>query len=151
MAADAEAFHWEPAQDFPKQTIDLRELAANTARGHKVGPSSTANTVKTQPAVKKRKREDAEASQQDDMDAETTSGVAPSLAKMRRTCKRDVVGVTSDRSWKVPAAQKHSASLGRTAKTWEHKVRAPRSALRLLCTRVTPHSTRVRYLWQPLL
>ena len=126
MAADAEPFHWEPAQDFPKQTLDLRELAANTARGHKVGPSSTANTVKTQPAVKKRKREEEEALQQDDMetDVTTSSAAAPSLAKMRRTCKRDVVGVTSDRTWKVPAARKHRASLGGTTTSWAQKVRS---------------------------
>jgi hypothetical protein len=124
MEAAGVEFSWVPAQDFPKQTIDLRALAERTARGYKVGTSSTANTTKTQPAVK-RKRAEAEEAGNDEMDATCDVNQVPDLKRMRGTCKRDVVGVNANRVWKVPVASRSSASHRQSVKSWDQKVRKP--------------------------
>lgn len=116
---DSTETEWYPAQDIPKQTVDLRQLSANTARGFKVGASSTANTTATQPAVKRKRSELAVGKDDSEMQTEV---VSPDLKKMRQTSTRDVIGVTSNRSWKVPAGKRHSAQLGKPKVAWEAKV-----------------------------
>ena len=129
-----EELEYEPAQDMPRFGTDMRRLAANTIRGHKVGPSSTANTTKTQPGVK-RKREAAEedaVAQPVDADMHTEQAEPdkpPELKKMRTTCTRNVTGVTSSRCWKVPAGQRSSASQKHSGKSWDLKVCLHRSEL----------------------
>jgi hypothetical protein len=124
MQAAEVDFHWVPTQDFPKQTIDLRALAERTARGYKVGTSSTANTTKTQPAAK-RKRAEAEEAENDGMDVAFDVDQLPDLKRMRGTCKRDVVGVNATRVWKVPVSSRSSASHRQSVTSWDKKVRKP--------------------------
>ena len=120
-----EVFTWEPAQDLPRQSIDLRELPACTARGYKVGPSSKANTTKTQPAIK-RKREELENAQQPEDEMHVDAMSASVDVQPRKVSKRNVVGVNNARCWKQPVEKRSSASVKSASRSWEQKVR-PRS------------------------
>jgi hypothetical protein len=113
-----------PAQDLPRSAIDLRKLNAPVPRGVKVGPSSTANTTKTQPAVKRKRRldDDQEAGDTDMLDVPVFSKRAR-LDPSSSGPARNTVGVTAKRSWKLPAAQRATASRsGGSKKSWDQKV-----------------------------
>jgi len=123
---DDTEFHWEPAQDVTKQSADLRAQQGPIQRGYKVGYLSTANTVRTQPAAKrKRQRDEFEAEAEPEAMDASTSGAQPDLKRMR-TVARDVVGVSASRPWKLPASGRCSSLVKTTAgkKTWDQKARA---------------------------
>lgn len=110
---------WIPSQDLPKLSADFRKLEA-VKRGVKVGPSSTANTTKTQPAVK-RKREELDAHEAEDEKMHEQPHDQP-LAKQRKTLARNIIGVAGARPWKL-APEKRASAGHRSGKSWEAKAR----------------------------
>ena len=109
---------WTPAQDLPKFSADFREQVASK-RGVKVGASSTANTTKTQPAVKRKREALDDAEEAADQQMEDASAPQP-VRKQRKTVSRNVTGVASARPWKLPA-QKRASAGPRCGKPWEVK------------------------------
>lgn len=119
---DAVEFEWVPAQDFPKTGPDFRSLES-TVRGFKVGHSSTANTSKTQPAVKATAQAELRDTDADEMmDVSEADG---SIAAPGESQARDVVGLgsKSSRSWKLASTARSSATIKKSNASWDKKVR----------------------------
>lgn len=117
-------FEWTPAQDIPKTGPDFRCLESSV-RGIKIGYSSTANTTKTQPAVKAAANAELRETDADEMmDA---SDVGGPVAAPGTTQARDVVGVgsKSSRTWKLASTARSSASITKSKSSWDQKVCYP--------------------------
>eukprot|EP00892_Ulva_mutabilis_P001021 jgi/Ulvmu1/1091/UM106_0007.1 len=115
-------FEWVPAQDITRIGPDFRSLES-TVRGFKVGHSSTANTTKTQPAVKAAaEAELREADADEMMDVVPHEGPisAPGASQVR-----DVVGLgsKSSRSWKLASTARTSASVKKSKASWDQKMK----------------------------
>lgn len=115
-------FEWVPAQDITKQGPDFRSLETSV-RGFKIGHSSTANTTKTQPAVKAIAK--AELRQTDADDMMEACDVEGSIAAPGTVQPRDVqgIGTKSSRSWKLASTARTSASVKKSKSSWDQKVR----------------------------
>jgi hypothetical protein len=116
-----EAGDWVPGQDVPKQGPDFRFLETSV-RGYKIGPSSTANTTKTQPAVR-RLVEAALKDDEESLDVQMDDEAAPQV--LNDAAARNVVGVgaRSCRPWKLAATGRSTSSIRKVSKSWDQKVR----------------------------
>lgn len=121
---DVDTVQWVPGQDVPKIGPDFRSLEV-TVRGHKVGPSSTANTIKTQPAVLRQKNENEEQQNASEM-MEVPVQTAGSPSSVPDSAARNVIGVgsKSGRSWKLAQSGRSSRGVRKpVSKSWDDKVR----------------------------
>lgn len=117
---EVEGVNWVPGQDVPKIGPDFRSLEA-TVRGFKVGHSSTANTVKTQPAVLRQNNAMEDQTEDNEMKDVPTQTAAP----LQDNAARNVVGVgsKSSRPWKVAQPARSSGGVRKpVSKSWETKV-----------------------------
>lgn len=114
-------FEWVPAQDFPKTGPDFRSLESSV-RGFKVGHSSTANTSKTQPAVKATAQAELRETDADDM--MDVSEIEGRIATPGESQPRNVVGLgsKSSRSWKLASTARTSATIKKSNVSWDKKV-----------------------------
>ena len=140
---DVDTVNWTPGQDIPKIGPDFRSLES-TVRGFKVGHSSTANTIKTQPAVLRQKHEVQEEQCGDEMtDVPVQTAAAPS-SDVPDTTGRNVVGVgsKSSRPWKLAQPGRTSCGVRKPgSKSWDEKVRAPLLVCLLQAFKVLQPST----------
>lgn len=122
---EIDSFDWVPGQDVPKIGPDFRCLES-TVRGYKLGHSSTANTVKTQPAVLRLKNQDLghhNASEMRDVPVQT----AAPPSSLPDSGARNVIGVgsKSSRPWKLAQPGRSSSGVRNpVSKSWDEKVRS---------------------------
>jgi hypothetical protein len=103
-------------------TFWIGYIAKTIALMLQVGPSSRANTTKTQPAVKRKREAEDGATAFSDAEMQLDVDAALAVTSRKVTCKRDTVGVAANRLWKLPAEKRSSASQKRTGRSWNEKV-----------------------------